>query len=616
MIIKPGATDVTVNVYFADIPTIGWDATGNSAPKTGLLFSNIETGGSASYQRQGAARVDFTLVTQTAAGAHTDGGFVLIDDTNMPGLYRLDVPDAAFASGVDFATIHLVAASANNAIMRPVEVSIVDYGTATAVAAIPTTAMRGTDNAALASVATEARLAELDAANLPTDVAAIPTTAMRGTDNAALASVATEARLAELDAANLPASADAILVDTGTTLDTKINDIQGATFSSATDSLEAVRDRGDAAWVTGAGGSDRLLMVDTTIATLATQTSFTLTAGSADNDAYNNCTAVLEDVSTATQKSVGMVLDYVGSTKTVTLKEAPAFTIAATDKIYILAENALKSTVANRQLDVTATGASGIDWANIEGPTTAQNLSATNIDVDQIVASVSGAVGSVTGHTAQTGDTYALANGTAGFVAIDTVVDAILVDTAVIGVAGAGLTAIATQASVNDVPTVAEFNARTLAAAAYFDPAVDAVATVTTVGTTTTNTDMVAAAPTAAAVADAVWDEAQSAHVAVGSFGIIASEIASIPTTAMRGTDNAATATALATVDTVVDGIQTDLSNATDGLGAIKADTAAILVDTAEIGTAGAGLTALSVNVKTINSTPIVGDGSTTPFGV
>ena len=47
--------------------------------------------------------------------------------------------------------------------------------------------MRGTDSAALASVATEARLAELDAANLPTDIAAIPTTAMRGTDNVVLA---------------------------------------------------------------------------------------------------------------------------------------------------------------------------------------------------------------------------------------------------------------------------------------------------------------------------------------------------------------------------------------------------------------------------------------------
>jgi len=75
-----------------------------------------------------------------------------------------------------------------------------------------------------------------------------------------------------------------------------------STFVPSTDSLQAVRDRGDTAWTTGAGGSDRLLMVDTTIATLSTQTSFTLTAGSADDDAYNNCTIVIEDVSTSTQK--------------------------------------------------------------------------------------------------------------------------------------------------------------------------------------------------------------------------------------------------------------------------------------------------------------------------
>jgi len=45
------------------------------------------------------------------------------------------------------------------------------------------TAMRGTDNAALASVCTETRLAELDAANLPTDVAAIPTNPMLDTED-------------------------------------------------------------------------------------------------------------------------------------------------------------------------------------------------------------------------------------------------------------------------------------------------------------------------------------------------------------------------------------------------------------------------------------------------
>lgn len=51
-----------------------------------------------------------------------------------------------------------------------------------------------------------------------------------------------------------------------------------------------------------------------------------------------------------------------------------------------------------------------------------------------------------------------------------------------------------------------------------------------TIGTCTTNTDMVAEAPTAAANADAVWDEAQSAHVGAGSFGVIATEIADILT--------------------------------------------------------------------------------------
>ncbi len=229
-------------------------------------------------------------------------------------------------------------------------------------------------------------------------------TAMRGTDSAALASVATEARLAELDAANLPADIDSILTDTGTTLDTKINDIQGATFSSATDSLEAIRDRGDAAWTTGAGGSDRLLLADTTIATLASQTSFTLTAGSADNDAYNNCTIVIEDAATATQKAIGLISAYVGATKTVTLKYDPAiFTMAATDKVYILAENALKATAANRQLNVAADG--------------------------DIAGNVDGSVASVVGHTAQTGDSFARLGLPAGasiaadLVAIDNFVD-------------------------------------------------------------------------------------------------------------------------------------------------------------------------------------------------
>lgn len=80
--------------------------------------------------------------------------------------------------------------------------------------------------------------------------------------------------------------------------------------------------------------------------------------------------------------------------------------------------SSLKPTTAGRALDVSAGGEAGIDWANIGSPTTAVNLSATNIDVDQVVASVSGAVGSVTGAVGSvTGNVGGNVNGSVGSVA-------------------------------------------------------------------------------------------------------------------------------------------------------------------------------------------------------
>ncbi len=122
MIVTAGSTNVSAYFYIVQ------DASNASPgePVTGLLFSDIETGGSASYARQGAARVDLTLITQTAAGAHADGGFVLVDDTNMPGLYRCDFPDAAFATGVDEVFCQVVVASGKNAVTVPIRVELTD----------------------------------------------------------------------------------------------------------------------------------------------------------------------------------------------------------------------------------------------------------------------------------------------------------------------------------------------------------------------------------------------------------------------------------------------------------------------------------------------------------
>ena len=81
-----------------------------------------------------------------------------------------------------------------------------------------------------------------------------------------------------------------------------------------------------------------------------------------------------------------------------------------------------------------------------------------------------------------------------------------------VGMASANL-----DTQIADLPTVAEFEARTLLAAAYFDPTLDTV----TVGTNNDKTgySLAVTPPTAAAVADAVWDEATSGHTTSGTYG-------------------------------------------------------------------------------------------------
>jgi len=87
----------------------------------------------------------------------------------------------------------------------------------------------------------------------------------------------------------------------------------------------------------GGGGSDSTLMLSTTIATVTSQTVLVLTAGSGDNDVYNDQLVVITDAVTATQKAVVRVLDYVSSSKTLTLASTPGFTVTAGDAISIIA---------------------------------------------------------------------------------------------------------------------------------------------------------------------------------------------------------------------------------------------------------------------------------------
>ncbi len=190
--------------------------------------------------------------------------------------------------------------------------------------------MRGTDNAALASVCTEARLAELDSANIPSDLDAVKAQTDKlqfSTDNDVKATLdgekvslsdTTEAQIDaieadtneiqsklpdenimgssvktskddeidaikaktdnlkdswnDLSAAEVNAEVDAALSDikldhlvavaeSNEPVDNSIiaklasKDGVWSSFDKSTDSLEAIRDRGDDAWVTGSGGA-------------------------------------------------------------------------------------------------------------------------------------------------------------------------------------------------------------------------------------------------------------------------------------------------------------------------------------------------------------------------
>ena len=81
-----------------------------------------------------------------------------------------------------------------------------------------------------------------------------------------------------------------------------------------------------------------VVLISTTIATLASQTSFTLSEGSADNSAYLNQMVIITDQATRLQKALGLVSAYTGGTLTVTLDADPGiFTMAVGDLVDIVA---------------------------------------------------------------------------------------------------------------------------------------------------------------------------------------------------------------------------------------------------------------------------------------
>jgi hypothetical protein len=133
--------------------------------------------------------------------------------------------------------------------------------------------------------------------------------------------------------------------------------------------------------------------LNTTIASLSSQTSFTLTSGPAEDDALNGCVVYIHDVASAVQGGYAVVLDYTGSTKTVTLAAGTTFTAAATDNISVFPPASTKWIASTLQAVPGASG--GLFIAGTNAATSVTTALTANV-IGNVTGNVSGSVGSVT----------------------------------------------------------------------------------------------------------------------------------------------------------------------------------------------------------------------------
>lgn len=164
---------------------------------------------------------------------------------------------------------------------------------------------------------------------------------------------------------------DSILIEQGTTNDTDIHhnaihDAGGWGINIGPSSTDAivhsnVMGNNTSGNITDAG-TDSVIqnnepwtraVQETTITGLASQTVFNLTNGSSDDNAYNGMEIVVEDKATRVQIARGLISDYDGGDKTITLVKDPGvFTMADGDRVAILA-----SATASGVADEVYTGA-------------------------------------------------------------------------------------------------------------------------------------------------------------------------------------------------------------------------------------------------------------------
>ena len=119
--ILAGSTSESINVFVAD------SSSTTGAGLTGLVFNSAGLVAYYSHSGTNATATAITLATLAAvSSAYSSGGFKEIDSTNMPGWYRLDLPNAVLAASKGrCVAVHLKGAT--NMAPLPIEIELTGW---------------------------------------------------------------------------------------------------------------------------------------------------------------------------------------------------------------------------------------------------------------------------------------------------------------------------------------------------------------------------------------------------------------------------------------------------------------------------------------------------------
>lgn len=125
--IVAGATSQSVTIFVQDASK----TTGEGL--SGLVFNTSGLTAYYTFNGTSAGATSTTLATLAAANsAYSSGGFKEISAANMPGVYRLDIPNAALAAASGRSVVIILKGAANMApVILEIELTAVDNQSAT-----------------------------------------------------------------------------------------------------------------------------------------------------------------------------------------------------------------------------------------------------------------------------------------------------------------------------------------------------------------------------------------------------------------------------------------------------------------------------------------------------